>query len=43
VYVDVIVRRYEAALGEPVALIETGETFDVLTPMWLVPVATLLR
>jgi hypothetical protein len=27
----VIVRRYEAASGEPAVLIETGETFDVLT------------
>ena len=29
-YVDVIVRRYEAASGEPVVLTETGESFDVL-------------
>jgi DNA modification methylase len=29
-YVDVIKRRYEAATGNPVVLIETGETFDVL-------------
>ena len=29
-YVDVIVRRYEAASGEPAVLIETGESFDVL-------------
>jgi DNA modification methylase len=29
-YVDVIVRRYEAATGNPAVLIETGEAFDVL-------------
>jgi DNA modification methylase len=29
-YVDVIVRRYEAATGEPVVLSETGETFEAL-------------
>jgi DNA modification methylase len=29
-YVDVIVRRYEAASGEPAVLTETGESFDVL-------------
>src|SRR5277367_1523990 len=29
-YVDVIVRRYEAATGEPVVLVETGETFEAL-------------
>ncbi len=29
-YIDVIVRRYEAASGEPAVLIETGEAFDVL-------------
>jgi hypothetical protein len=29
-YVDVIVRRYEAASGQPAVLIETGESFDVL-------------
>ena len=29
-YVDVIVRRYEAATGNPVVLIETGEAFDLL-------------
>jgi DNA modification methylase len=29
-YVDVIVRRYEAATGEPAVLIETGETFEAL-------------
>jgi DNA modification methylase len=29
-YVDVIMRRYEAATGNPAVLIETGETFDVL-------------
>jgi hypothetical protein len=28
--VDVIVRRYEAATGAPVILVETGETFDAL-------------
>ena len=30
VYVDVIVRRYEAATGEAATLIETGETFEAL-------------
>jgi DNA modification methylase len=29
-YVDVIVRRYEAATGEPAVLVETGETFEAL-------------
>ena len=29
-YVDVIVRRYEAATGEAATLIETGETFEAL-------------
>ena len=29
-YVDVIVRRYEAATGNPAVLIETGEAFDLL-------------
>jgi DNA modification methylase len=29
-YVDVIVRRYEAATGEPAVLSETGETFEAL-------------
>jgi DNA modification methylase len=29
-YVDVIVRRYEAATGEAATLVETGEAFDVL-------------
>ena len=29
-YVDVIVRRYEAATGNPAVLIETGETFQAL-------------
>jgi DNA modification methylase len=29
-YVDVIVRRYEAATGEAATLIETGEAFAVL-------------
>jgi DNA modification methylase len=29
-YVDVIVRRYEGATGNPAVLIETGEVFDVL-------------
>jgi DNA modification methylase len=29
-YVDVIVRRYEAATGNPAVLVETGETLDVL-------------
>ena len=29
-YVDVIVRRYEAATGEPAVLVETGETFSAL-------------
>jgi hypothetical protein len=29
-YVDVIVRRYEAGSGEPAVLVETGETFEAL-------------
>ena len=29
-YVDVIVRRYEAATGNPAVLVEIGETFDLL-------------
>ena len=29
-YVDVIVRRYEAATGARAVLIETGETFEAL-------------
>lgn len=29
-YVDVIVRRYEAASGEAAVLVETGETFEDL-------------
>jgi DNA modification methylase len=29
-YVDVIVRRYEAATGKPAVLVETGETFEAL-------------
>ena len=29
-YVDVIVRRYEAATGNPAVLIETGEAFELL-------------
>jgi DNA modification methylase len=29
-YIDVIVRRYEAATGVPAVLIETGETFEAL-------------
>jgi DNA modification methylase len=29
-YVDVIMRRYEAATGDPSVLLETGEAFDVL-------------
>jgi DNA modification methylase len=29
-YVDVIVRRYEAATGTPAVLVETGETFEAL-------------
>jgi DNA modification methylase len=29
-YVDVLVRRYEAATGEAATLVETGEAFDVL-------------
>jgi DNA modification methylase len=29
-YVDVIVRRYEPATGNPAFLIETGEAFDLL-------------
>jgi antitoxin (DNA-binding transcriptional repressor) of toxin-antitoxin stability system len=30
-YVDVIIRRYEAASGEAAILVETGETFHDLT------------
>jgi hypothetical protein len=30
-YVDVIVRRYEAATGKPEVLTGTGETFQALT------------
>jgi DNA modification methylase len=30
-YVDVIIRRYEAATGEAAVLMETGETFHDLT------------
>jgi DNA modification methylase len=29
-YVDVIVRRYEAATSAPAVLVETGETFEAL-------------
>ena len=29
-YVDVIVRRYEAVAGGPAVLVETGEAFDLL-------------
>jgi DNA modification methylase len=29
-YVDVIIRRYEAATGDPAVLVETGETFQAL-------------
>jgi DNA modification methylase len=29
-YVDVIIRRYEAARGDPAVLVETGETFQAL-------------
>jgi DNA modification methylase len=29
-YVDVIVRRYEVVTGNPAALVETGETFELL-------------
>ena len=29
-YVDVIVRRYQAATGKPAILVETGETFETL-------------
>ena len=29
-YVDVIVRRYQAATGNPAVLVETGEAFDPL-------------
>ena len=29
-YVDVIVRRYEAVTGNPAVLVETGETFELL-------------
>jgi DNA modification methylase len=29
-YVDVIVRRYEAATGAPAVLVDTGEVFDLL-------------
>jgi hypothetical protein len=30
-YVDVIVRRFQAATRNPAVLVETGEAFDVLT------------
>jgi DNA modification methylase len=29
-YVDVIIRRYEAATGNATVLLETGETFEAL-------------
>jgi DNA modification methylase len=29
-YVDVIIRRYEAATGDPAVLVESGETFQAL-------------
>ena len=29
-YVDVIIRRYEEATGNPAVLVETGETFELL-------------
>src|SRR6202035_3460463 len=29
-YVDVIIRRYEAETGDPAVLVETGETFQAL-------------
>jgi DNA modification methylase len=29
-YVDVIIRRYEAATGNATVLVETGETFEAL-------------
>ena len=29
-YVDMIVRRYEATTGNPAVLVETGETFESL-------------
>jgi hypothetical protein len=29
-YVDVTIRRFEAATGDAVALVETGETFELL-------------
>jgi hypothetical protein len=29
-YVDVIIRRYQAASGDPAVLVETGETFQAL-------------
>jgi DNA modification methylase len=29
-YVDVIVRRYQTATGNPAVLVETGEAFDLL-------------
>ena len=29
-YVDVIIRRYKTATGDPAVLVETGEPFDVL-------------
>jgi DNA modification methylase len=32
-YVDVIVRRYEAATGKPAVLVETGETFEALAAL----------
>jgi hypothetical protein len=29
-YVDVIVRRYQTATGNPAVLVESGEAFDLL-------------
>jgi DNA modification methylase len=29
-YVDVVIRRYEAVTGEPAVLVETGETFEAV-------------
>lgn len=29
-YVDVVIRRYEAATGDPAALVEIGGTFQAL-------------
>ena len=42
-YIDVIVRRYEALTGNSALLIKTGEAFDVLTARRLREVAPVHR